>query len=68
MRSPLNFDWIDERLAVGGRFPMEAAEQLARREGIGAIVDLRVESRDDEAMLRAHGLEFLHLPTEDCCA
>ncbi|MGZ6133165.1 MAG: protein-tyrosine phosphatase family protein [Myxococcaceae bacterium] len=68
MRSPLNFDWIDERLAVGGRFPMEAAEQLARWEGIGAIVDLRVESRDDEAMLRAHGLEFLHLPTEDCCA
>jgi predicted protein tyrosine phosphatase len=68
MPSPLNFDWIDERLAVGGRFPMEAAEQLARREGIGAIVDLRVESRDDEAMLRVHGLQFLHLPTEDCCA
>ena len=68
MRSALNFDWVDERLAVGGRFPMEAAEQLARREGIGAIVDLRVESRDDEVALREHGLEFLHLPTEDCCA
>ena len=68
MRSTLNFDWIDQRLAVGGRFPMEAAEQLARREGIGAIVDLRVEARDDEATLRVHGLEFLHLPTEDCCA
>jgi len=68
MRSVLNFDWIDERLAVGGSFPMDAAEQLARREGIGAIVDLRVEARDDEATLRVHGLEFLHLPTEDCCA
>jgi protein-tyrosine phosphatase len=68
MHSSLNFDWIDERLAVGGRFPMEAAEQLARRERIGAIVDLRVESCDDEAMLRLHGLQFLHLPTEDCCA
>ncbi len=68
MRSALNFDWIDDRLAVGGRFPMEAAEQLARREGIAAIVDLRVEERDDEAALRVHGLEFLHLPTEDCCA
>ncbi len=68
MRSALNFDWIYERLAVGGRFPMEAAEELARREGIGAIVDLRVEARDDEATLRVHGLEFLHLPTEDCCA
>jgi len=68
MRSAFNFDWVDERLAVGGRFPMDAAEHLARREGIGAIVDLRVESRDDEATLRRHGLEFLHLPTEDCCA
>jgi hypothetical protein len=39
-----------------------------RGEGIGAIVDLRVESCDDEAALRLHGLDFLHLPTEDCCA
>lgn len=68
MRPAFNFDWIDERLAVGGRFPMEAAEQLARRQGIGAIVDLRVETCDDEAALRVHGLDFLHLPTEDCCA
>jgi protein-tyrosine phosphatase len=68
MRPVLNFDWIDERLAVGGSFPMDAAEQLARRERIGAIVDLRVEACDDEATLRVHGLEFLHLPTADCCA
>ena len=68
MRSPLNHDWIDEWLAVGGSFPMDAAEHLAKLEGVGAIVDLRVERRDDEATLTRHGLEFLHLPTEDCCA
>jgi predicted protein tyrosine phosphatase len=68
MRTTFNFDWIDEWLAVGGSFPMEAVEQLARREGIRAVVDLRIESCDDEAVLRVHGLEFLHLPTEDCCA
>jgi protein-tyrosine phosphatase len=68
MRSRFNHDWIDERLAVGGSFPMEAAEHLARLEGVGAIVDLRVERRDDEATLTRHGLEFLHLPTQDCCA
>ena len=68
MRPAFNFDWIDERLAVGGSFPMDAAEQLARRERIGGIVDVRVETCDDEATLRIHGLEFLHLPTEDCCA
>ncbi len=67
MRSPLNFDWVEQRLAVGGRFPIEAVEHLVRREGIQAIVDLRVEDCDDEATLRTHGLEFLHLPTEDCC-
>jgi Dual specificity phosphatase, catalytic domain len=68
MRSLLNYDWVDQRLAVGGSFPMDAAEHLARREGIGAIVDLRVERCDDETVLRRHGLEFLHLPTDDCCA
>ena len=68
MRSELDFDWVDQRLAVGGRFPTEAAEELARREGIGAIVDLRIEACDDEAALRLHGLEVLHLPTEDACA
>jgi protein-tyrosine phosphatase len=68
MLSRFNHDWIDERLAVGGSFPMEAAEHLARLEGVGAIVDLRVERRDDEATLTRHGLEFLHLPTEDCRA
>jgi len=68
MGSALDFDWIADRLAVGGSFPMDAAEQLAKREGIGAIVDLRVECRDDEAVLRRHRLEFLHLPTQDCCA
>jgi protein-tyrosine phosphatase len=63
-----NFDWIDDHLAVGGSFPMEAAEILARRERIAAVVDLRVETCDDEAALRRYGLELLHLPTEDCCA
>ncbi|HEY3587261.1 MAG TPA: dual specificity protein phosphatase family protein [Myxococcaceae bacterium] len=68
MRAAFNFDWIADRLAVGGSFPMEAAEQLARQEGIRAVVDLRIERRDDEALLRVHGLELLHLPTQDCCA
>jgi protein-tyrosine phosphatase len=68
MGAALNFDWIDDRLAVGGSFPMEAAEQLARRERIGAVVDLRLERCDDEGVLAVHGLDFLYLPTQDCCA
>jgi protein-tyrosine phosphatase len=55
-------------LAVGGRFPIEAAEHLARRLSIRHIVDVRQEARDDERVLREHGISLLHLPTEDLCA
>lgn len=61
----LNLSWVTPLLAVGGRFPIEAAEHLAQRLGIRHIVDLRVEERDDEHLLREHGITLLHLPTED---
>lgn len=61
------FSWITDRLAVGGRFPSERAEELARAHGIRAVIDLREEDRDDEALLRRHGIALLHLPTEDMC-
>lgn len=62
-----NFDWIDPQLAVGGRFPAEHAALLASVHGIDAVVDLRLEDRDDEQLLRSHGITLLHLPTEDMC-
>jgi protein-tyrosine phosphatase len=52
-------------LAVGGSFPVEGAEHLAKTLDIRAVVDLRLEACDDEAVLSRHGLTFLHLPTED---
>jgi len=55
-------------LAVGASFPMEAVPRLLREHRIERVVDLREEGRDDEALLRGHGVRFLHLPTEDCCA
>lgn len=60
-----DFHWLTEHLAVGGCFPMERVEQLAREHGIGAIIDLREEDRDDEERLHAAGIDFLHLPTPD---
>jgi protein-tyrosine phosphatase len=47
---------------------MEAAARLAREHGITRIVDVRVEACDDRAILRRHGIELLHLPTQDTCA
>jgi predicted protein tyrosine phosphatase len=60
-----NFDWVNDQLAVGGSWPSGAIEHLARRERICAIVDLRVEDCDDEALLQQHGVALLHLPTQD---
>jgi protein-tyrosine phosphatase len=57
------FSWITDMLAVGGRF--EDAEALARDHGIAAVIDLREEDRDDEHVLRRHGIALLHLPTPD---
>jgi len=64
----LNLDWVAPGLAVGGRFPIEAAEYLAVRLGIRHVVDLRAGECDDAQLLREHGISLLHLPTEDLCA
>jgi predicted protein tyrosine phosphatase len=64
----LNLDWVTPALAVGGRLPAGTATHLARALGVRAVVDVRVEECDDEHAYRAHGIEFLHLPTVDCCA
>lgn len=60
-----NLSWITDSLAVGGRFPSERAEILARELGIRAVVDLRSEERDDERILIQHGVVLMHLPTDD---
>jgi predicted protein tyrosine phosphatase len=60
-----DLSWITVQLAVGGRFPLEAAEHLSRQLGVRHVVDLRIEDCDDEQVLRQHGIELLHLPTRD---
>lgn len=60
-----NFHWLTGQLAVGGCFPIERADELAREHGIGAVIDLREEDCDDEERLRSAGIDFLHLPTPD---
>jgi predicted protein tyrosine phosphatase len=65
----LDFTWIiPDLLAMGGARSIERAERLAREHGIRHIVDVRLESKDDEEVLRRHGMTLLHLPTEDMCA
>ena len=59
-----NFVWISPALAQGARFKPGQVEALARA-GIGSVLDLREEDRDDEALLAAHDIHFRHLPLVD---
>ena len=68
MRRPLDVDWITPSLAIGGRPDDEHVPLLARELGIRHVVDLRSEACDDALLLGEHGIELLHLPTEDVCA
>jgi putative hydrolase of the HAD superfamily len=61
----LDADWIAPDLAVGSRIDPRNVPRL-RRMGFEAVVDLRAEESDDPALLRQHGLRFLHLPMTDC--
>lgn len=65
---PLDLHFVAPGLAVGAAFGREQAARLAREHGITRVVDLRAEARDDEHVLRLHGITLLHLPTRDCCA
>jgi protein-tyrosine phosphatase len=61
----LDLSWITETLAIGGSFPPNETQSLAREHGVAAVVDLRGEARDDVQLLAKHAIEFLHLPTID---
>jgi protein-tyrosine phosphatase len=67
-RDEPNLSWLTPHLALGGSFPIERAEHLAKSLAISAVLDLRLEACDDESVLKRHGLTFLYLPTEDHCA
>jgi predicted protein tyrosine phosphatase len=64
----MDLSWVTPHLAVGARFEMDEAAELARRHGIDRVVDLRSECCDDEQVLRSHGVVLLKLPTDDHCA
>jgi protein-tyrosine phosphatase len=60
----LNYTEVTPQLAVGGAFRKRQIKHLAQR-GVSAVVDCRMEARDDPAALAAAGIELLHVPTPD---
>jgi protein-tyrosine phosphatase len=60
----LNYSNVTPRLAVGGAFKKRQIKRLKQR-GVTAVVDCRLEARDDPEALAEVGIAFLHLPTLD---
>jgi hypothetical protein len=60
-----DLSWLTDQLAVSRCFPPDYVAELAGSHGIGAVIDLREESCDDESELARHEIAFLHLPTPD---
>jgi protein tyrosine phosphatase (PTP) superfamily phosphohydrolase (DUF442 family) len=60
----LNMSWITAQLAVGGRILPEDVARLADL-GVTRVVDTRSEHKDDKALLAAHSIQLLYLPTQD---
>jgi hypothetical protein len=60
----LNYSDVTAQLAVGGAFRTRQIKRLVHH-GVTAVVDCRLEARDDPLALKAAGIEFLHVPTLD---
>lgn len=60
----LNYTDVTPQLAVGGAFRKRQIKRLKQR-GVSAVVDCRIEARDDADALTAAGIAFLHVPTPD---
>jgi predicted protein tyrosine phosphatase len=63
-----DLDWITEDLAIGGCCAPERFKDLARKHGLGAVVDVRAEAVDDAMAWDLCGVTFLSLPTDDHAA
>src|SRR3979411_177483 len=60
----LNYSDVTPQLAVGGAFRRRQIKRLRQR-GVTAVVDCRLEAKDDAEALKEAGIELLHLPTAD---
>ncbi len=59
-----DLSWITPGLSISGTLHSRHFERLFQL-GIGAIVDLREEGKDDEELLGCYGTRLLHLPVRD---
>ena len=60
----VKISWITESIAIGPAIGAKDITSLVVK-GVGCIIDLRSEYKDDEDLLMANGIELLHIPIDD---
>lgn len=58
--------WITDTLAISPAFTTDELPNL-KKMGIGVIVDIRSEDKDDADAMRQVGIDFFHVPVDDTC-
>ena len=59
-----NMSWINEQIAVSGAFT-DRDIPLLKEQGINAVLDIRSERRDNEELLKNHGMDYLQVEVND---
>ena len=64
MASKYQLIWITDLIALGSTFEKEDIPAIKKR-GVSAIVDVRSEGRDDQALIEQSGMRYLHIEVDD---
>ncbi len=59
-----NMSWINGQIAVSGAFTDQDIP-LLKKQGIKAVIDIRSERRDNEELLKKHGMDYLRVKVDD---
>ena len=59
-----NISWINEQIAVSGAFKDQDIPYL-EEQGINAVLDIRSERKDNEELLKKHGMDYLRVKVKD---
>ena len=59
-----NMSWITGQIAVSGEFT-DRDIPLLKEQGITAVLDIRSERKDNEELLKKHGMDYLQVKVKD---
>jgi protein-tyrosine phosphatase len=56
--------WINGQIALSGAFK-DSDITLLKKQGINAVLDIRSERKDNEELLKKHGMDYLQVKVDD---